>query len=92
MYLVDNETMVLPPMRVRLTRIPYGSFVTLTLDDGASEDLEPDDAKEWFRVRGANMLAVEEALDYVWNFYETEFLIQKPKRPPQVVSRLTPRI
>jgi hypothetical protein len=80
------------PLVVKLTRIPFGSFVTLTLDDGATEDLEPDEAREWFKIRGANMEGVEKALDYVWNFYTAGITVHNPKKPILKTSRVTPRI
>lgn len=68
------------------------SWVTLTMKDGATEDLEPDDARNWFKARGARMDIVEKAMDHVWNFYYAEVTIHSPKLPPQVVSKVMPKV
>ena len=60
---------------VVLRREPYADHVELKMDNGFSELLTAEDARAWFSKRGANMNAVEKALDYVWNFYNAEVVI-----------------
>ena len=55
-----------------------------------SEELDPEDARSWFKMRGANMEAVEKALDYCWNFYNATIVIKNPKTPPR--STLEPTV
>lgn len=59
----------------------FSDFFTLRLDNGHTEELEPDEAREWFKARGAKMDAVEKALDHAWNFKRAEFYITEPKEP-----------
>lgn len=90
------------PLTVRLTREPFSPFVSLSViaGDGAgsTEDLEADEARQWFRERGANMIMVEKALDDVWNFYGKRrpifVRIMRPKRPASIYAKnsLLPRI
>jgi hypothetical protein len=73
---------VLPTaLHVIIKREIFADFFTLVLDNGHSEELEPDEARAWFKQRGANMDAVEKALDHAWNFKRSEFYIQNPKEP-----------
>jgi hypothetical protein len=56
------------PMTVTVTReIPLPWF-TLTTADGQTEDMDPDQIREWFSGIGADMYRIDKALDYVWNF------------------------
>lgn len=64
----------------------YSDFFKIVQDNGHSEELEPEEARKWFQERGANMDAVEKALDHAWNFRRAEFYIQNPKTP--VVNRV----
>jgi hypothetical protein len=80
------------PLRVCLSRQPFSSIVTLTLENGLTEDLDADEAREWFAARGARMDGVEAALDYVWNFYHSEVVINNPKKPSVPFSKVHPRI
>jgi hypothetical protein len=59
----------------------FSDFFTLVQSNGHTEELEPDEAREWFKIRGAKMDAVEKALDHAWNFKRAEFYIQTPKEP-----------
>jgi hypothetical protein len=59
----------------------FSDFFTLVLPNGHTEEVEPDEAREWFKLRGAKMDAVEKALDHAWNFKRAEFYIQEPKEP-----------
>lgn len=78
-----NPTNVL---HVAITRPMWGEFFTLTLDNGFTEELEPEEVRAWFKVRGANMDKIEKTLDHVWNFGSAEVNIANPKEPP--VTRL----
>ena len=78
------------PLRVVITREMFDDWATITLDDGTTENLEPDELRLWFRIRGANMEVVEKALDYCWNFRKSIVVIGNPKYPPK--SRLEPKI
>lgn len=73
-----------PPakMAVKIDREPGMDFLVLTLEDGTTEELDVDDTREWFRLRGANMDKIDKALDYVWNFYHATVNINMPKAIP----------
>ena len=85
----------LPPMRIKIEReIPLPWF-TLKLEDGSTEELEPEDAREWFRLRGADMVQVNKAMDFIWNFgmYKPVYVvINKPKLYRPLDSRIAPNI
>lgn len=79
-------------LHVEIEREPFMEWFTFKLSNGHTEDLEPDEARTWFRDRGANMEAVEKALDYAWNFYHAEVYIANPKEPTFSNPRLRPSI
>jgi len=57
------------PITVKVSReIPMPWFKLDIVENGYTEELDPDECREWFKSRGASMDAVERALDYVWNF------------------------
>ena len=64
---------------VHLRREPYAEHVEITMSSGVSELLTAEQAREWFKRRGANDLVVEKALDYVWNFYDADVVISNYK-------------
>lgn len=72
-------------MHVVILHEIYSDFFKIIQDNNYSDELEPEDARKWFQERGANMDAVEKALDHAWNFRRAEFYIQNPKTP--VVNR-----
>jgi hypothetical protein len=76
-----------PPtaMHVIIKHEIFTDYFTLVQSNGYTEELEPEEVREWFKVRGAKMDAVEKALDHAWNFKRAEFYISNPKEP--VVSR-----
>ncbi len=78
------------PLTIDLRREPGLEWFVLQVDDGSSEELDPEDARSWFKMRGANMDAVEKALDYCWNFYKATIVIKNPKTPPR--STLEPTV
>lgn len=63
------------PIKIRITRQPYDDYFVLHFSrrgKDQSEELEPDDARKWFKDHGVkNSEAVERALDDAWNFYES---------------------
>lgn len=68
-------------LRVVVKREAFTDFFVLSLPDGTSEELETDPCKAWFKERGANMDAVDKALDHCWNFYYVEIVIRNPLDP-----------
>ena len=68
-----------PAVHVLITREPFSDFFVITLDNGQSEELEVEDCKKWFKDRGANMDAVDKAMDHCWNFYRSEVNINNFK-------------
>ena len=70
-----------PGLHVLLTREPFTDFFVITLDNGHSEELEVEDCKEWFRVRGADMDKMDKLFDHVWNFSRGEAIIDNPREP-----------
>lgn len=79
-------------VHVKIRREPFLPWFTLELDNGYSEELEPDEARNWFRERGANMDVVERALDHVWNFYQGELWIGNYTEPTLVNPAVSPNI
>lgn len=79
-------------LHVEILREPFSDYVTLKLDNGHSEDLDADETRAWFRVRGANMPVIESALDYVFNFNHADVYIKNPIEPILGNPRLTPRL
>jgi len=73
-------------LHIIIQREMWSDFFVLTLDSGHTEELEVEQTREWFRVRGANMDKMEKVLDHCWNFGRAEAEIENPKEPP--VTRL----
>lgn len=55
------------PFIVKLSREIPMQWFDVTLPNGDSEEMEAEELREWFRLRGADELVVEKAMDYVWN-------------------------
>jgi len=73
---------------VQILREPWSEFFDLVLaDSGHSEQLEPDEARAWFKERNADMTVVESALDRAWNFGSASVTIHEHREP--VLSRIT---
>lgn len=66
-------------------------FFELKLENGFTEELDAEATREWFQEHGANMDAVEKALDYCWNFYSAVVTIQNP-RAPKLDDKVAPRL
>jgi hypothetical protein len=89
----DISTSVLKvPLHVIILREPFGEFFTLVLDNRHTEELEPEDCRQWFKDRGADMQKVEKALDQTWNFYRAEVNIRNPKEPPMPQIPYAPKL
>jgi hypothetical protein len=86
---VSNTVPVVEPLHVRVTREAFSDFYHLYVDD-IIEELEIEELRKWFDVRGANMYEIEKALDYVWNFREAHITIRQPVRPKTVIDAFTP--
>jgi pyrroloquinoline quinone (PQQ) biosynthesis protein C len=78
---------------VEVTRERYSDFYQLKTEDGHVEELEIDDVLKWFDERGADMYAVQKAMDYVWNFLAGTIEIKNPKEPKSSIdSRYSPKL
>lgn len=74
------------PLAVHIHRDMWGELFMLTLPNGHTEEFEPEEVRNWFKVRGANMDVIEKSLDHAWNFQDADVEIENPKEPP--VTRL----
>ena len=79
-------------LTVDLKREPFGLFFELTLEDGQSEELEPEDVRTWFKLRGADMDKLEKILDHVWNFGSATVTVKNPRRPPKSQDPWAPKV
>ena len=83
-------------LTVYITRIPFDENFTLHVPkaDGSTytEELDTDETVEWFKVRGADLIAVDKVLTHVWNFYKGAVEIVNYKVPAVKDPRLEPRI
>jgi hypothetical protein len=82
----------LPPLTVRVTREMYSDVYQIHLPDDQMEELEINDVLKWFDDRGADMYAVEKAMDYVWNFRDASITIKKPKRIVTSLDKIIPKL
>jgi len=77
------------PIRVILLREPFSEYFTLTLPDHTpprTEELEPDEVREWFRERGGDVEKLETVLDYCWNFPKPQtVVIANPRLPRRTI-------
>lgn len=79
-------------IRAVITREMWGEFFTLHLDNGQTEELDPEEIRVWFKVRGADMDKLEKVFDHVWNFGRAEVEIENPKTPPSTKLPYAPDI
>lgn len=70
----------------------FTEFFILLLDNGHTEELDHDDTRNWFKIRGANMDAADKALDHAWNFKKSEFYIANPKDPRVTLPQHAPKL
>lgn len=82
-----------------VTREPFSDYFLIHLVDpytgrpnGQTEELDVDETLEWFRVRGADMILLDKALDHVWNFMRGAFEINNYKEPPIKNAHVRPKI
>lgn len=80
------------PLTVALEREAWTDWFVLKCSSGVTEQLEPDEARAWFKERGANMDSVEKALDYCWNFYKATVVINNPRDPMIHAPRTQPHV
>jgi hypothetical protein len=83
------------PLLVKVVREAGLDFFTLTLPDNSSEEIDAEEAVEWFRLHHQGKMdytLIERAIDDAWNFGEANILIDKPRFPKQEVTRTTPNI
>ena len=80
---VELATEVAGPdeLHVIIRREMFSDYFSLILDNGQSEELEPEELREWFKIRGADMDKMEKVFDQAWNFKRAEVIISKPKTP-----------
>jgi len=86
---------VVPPLLVKITREGGLDWFTLTFPDGSSEDVDAEEAVEWFRLHHKGRMdytLIERSIDDAWNFGEANVLIIEPRFPKPEVSRITPNI
>lgn len=80
-------------LRVWLFREQFMPFFRIRLEDGTTEELDPDETREWFKERGADVYKLESVLDYCWSIpKEVAVNIHDPKTPKAAFNRLTPKI
>ena len=80
------------PTRVVITREPWSDFFVLTLENDFTEELEPEDTRTWFREHGADMHALETALDDCWNFGKAIVTIKHFKQPVKKHAAYQPNV
>lgn len=80
------------PLHVTILREQFSQFFLIVADNGFTDEFDLDETKAWFKTRGANMDAVEKALDHAWNFMRAEVEIENPKEPPRSAIPYAPDI
>ena len=92
------ERLSMPPndipnsLRVFVAREPFDDFFTLVMDNGHSEELEDQEARDWLKSRGANEELIQKTITQAWNFYRAVCIIRDPKYPKETSSPLAPRL
>jgi hypothetical protein len=80
-------------LAVQIKREPFADMFDLVMDNGHSEQLEPDELREWFKVRGGDVEKLEPVLDYCWNFPKWQKIVianPRPVRRPDFSPNLDP--
>lgn len=77
---------------IELTREPFSDTFVLTLPNGHTEELEPEEARVWFTERGADKHKLEEVLDDVWNFYQGTVVINNYREPALKHPKYQPNV
>lgn len=66
-----------------MSRAPFSDYFNLALDIGHTEELDPEETRQWFYAHGVtDKLGLEKSLDDCWNFYEAVAVIEHFKVPP----------
>jgi hypothetical protein len=83
---VELQALVGHTVTVKLTREPWGDCFNLALDNGHTEELEPEETRKWFKEHLSKALcreaelkreeAIEKVLDEAWNFREAAVVIE----------------
>ncbi len=79
-------------LNITIVRPMFSEFFTLILEDGQTEELDPEELRAWFKVRGADMDKLEKVFDHVWNFSRANVTIANPKTPPRSALPHSPDI
>jgi len=80
------------PFHLIITREPWGDYFVFVLPNGDSLQFDPDEAREWLKVHGANEEAAEKALDHCWNFYHVELDFTNYREPKRVYDPMAPNV
>lgn len=89
----ELKTLIGQEVRVKVTREPFGDYFMLHLENGHTEELEPDATRKWFKEHGiTDMEGLEKSLDECWNFYETVIWIDNFKVPQAVFPKYAVQI
>lgn len=80
------------PLIILVEREMFMPWFKISLPNGQSEELDAEETKQWFKVRGANMPSVDKALDHAWNFKRCIIEIENPKEPPVLEPAVQPRL
>lgn len=82
-------------VRVRLTRQPFMDEFTIHLPNGHTEELDPDETRQWFYDHGVSKKsseALEKLLDECWNFYESAVTIESYREPVKPFPGYQPQV
>jgi len=80
-------------LRVRITRQPFLDEFTLHLPNGHTEELMPDEARQWFKDHGVDDdEGMEKVLDECWNFYESVLIIDAYREPVKPFPGYQPNV
>ena len=79
-------------MTVDVSREAFSDYFVIRLENGQSEELEPEEARQWFREHGANMDAVEKCLDHVYNFRQAVIVITDFRLPRYKLHAHAPKL
>jgi hypothetical protein len=92
-------TVPLKSLTFLVTREPFSDYFLIHLADpftglpnGMTEELDTEEAMQWFKARGAYMPLVDKAMDHCWNFARVAIEITNYKEPPVRNASIRPRI
>ena len=79
------------PITVKIKREPFSEFFELVTAEGHSEQLLPEEIRQWFKERGGDVIKLEDVLDYCWNFpREQTVVIANPRS--KIRSKIDPQV